>query len=450
MPYTVITIQDFLAKPYLYCNEIDAIWFAKKGKRKKAYLQIYCGFDIETYTTPAHYGYMYIWQFALYGRDDNYIIIGRTWSEFVRLIDTLIKEFSLDKTRRIIIAVANLGFEHQFMKKHFIGRWTKVFAKEKRQPIIAILDDCIEFRDVLMITGGSLKTLAKEYTQTQKLDGCAFDYSEVRTYKTHLTSEQLQYCYNDVAILGEYMEYLFYKYIIPDKYIPVTKTGLLRREVKKAMSARGNGVKRAIKQEIYRCYPETFGLYQTLMKWCFRGGYTHANIRHVGKVLDGIRSSDITSSYPYTMLAYDGFPVSPLKREDPANFWKLYNAGKHCLMFSATFTNIRATTDHAIESYSKCLDISGHNIIDNGRVRSATSLTVWLTEVDFTYMYSLFYAWDSVVINHLFSSVKGRLPEYLLKPLASSYENKARMKHDGKGGTTEYALYKSLVNSAYG
>ena len=168
MPYTVITIQDFLAKPYLYCNEIDVIWFAKKGKRKKAYLQVYCGFDIETYTTPSHYGYMYIWQFALYGKNGNYIIIGRTWSEFVRLIDTLIKEFSLDKTRRIIIAVANLGFEHQFMKKHFLGRWTKVFAKEKRQPIIAILNDCVEFRDVLMITGGSLKTLAKEYTQTQK------------------------------------------------------------------------------------------------------------------------------------------------------------------------------------------------------------------------------------------------------------------------------------------
>ena len=65
-------------------------------------------------------------------------------------------------------------------------------------------------------------------------------------------------------------------------------------------------------------------------------------------------------------------------------------------------------------------------------------------------MYSLFYAWDSVVINHLFSSVKGRLPEYLLKPLASAYENTAKMKHEGTGGTTEYALYKSLVNSAYG
>ena len=448
MEYTVITIQEFLARPYLYCNELNTIWFAKKGKRKRAYLQMYCGFDIETYTTPSHYGYMYIWQFSLYGKTGNYIIIGRTWASFVSLINTLISELHLDKTRRIIIAVANLGFEHQFMKKHFIGRWTKVFAKEKRQPIIAIIDDCIEFRDVLMITGGSLNTLAKEYTKTQKLVG-DLDYSIPRNCTTELTETELQYCYNDVAILSEYMEYLFYKYIIPEKYIPITKTGLLRREVKKAMGSRGNGVKREIMREIYRCYPATFELYSILMKWCFRGGYTHANIRHVGAVVDGVRSSDITSSYPYTMLSYDGFPVSPLRRENPSDFWKLFNDGKKCLMFSATFTNIRATTDHSIESFSKCLDISANRIIDNGRIRSATSMTVWLTELDFI-SYMLFYKWDSVVINHLYSSVKGRLPKYLLMPLARAYENKAKMKHEGKSGTTEYALYKSLVNSAYG
>ena len=449
MSFTVIPVSEFLQKPYLYDEPLDVIWLAKKGKRKRSYLQLYCGFDIETYTTIDHYGYMYIWQFSIYGKNGNYIIIGRKWSEFVSLIDTLIYDLGLSSEKRILIGVANLSYEHQFIKKWFTGRWSKVFAKEKRQPIYAFIDDCIEFRDVLMITGGSLKTLAKEYTNTQKLVG-DLDYSVPRNYLTELTETELQYCYNDVAIVSEFMEYLFTTYIIPDKYIPLTKTGLLRRQVKKAIADRGNGVKRDIMREIYRCYPKDYAFYSKLMMWAFRGGYTHANIRHVNRVIDGVSSSDITSSYPFTMLSYSGFPCSPLRSEPPENFRELYNSGKNCLIFCATFTNLRAITDHSIESKSKCLEISPDAIIDNGRLRRCSKCTVWLTELDFEMYEKYFYEWDNMVIHELYSSVKGRLPKYLLLPLAHAYEKKAKMKHDGKGGTSEYALYKSLVNSAYG
>ena len=448
MSFEVITVEQFLQFPYLYDEPISSIWIAKKGKNKHCYLELYCGFDIETYTNEAHYGYMYIWQFSIYGKKGNYIIIGRTWSQFVDLINMLIYDLDLSAEKRIIIGVANLSFEHQFMKKHFIGRWSKTFAKEKRQPVYSILDDCVEFRDILLITGGSLKTLAKEYTKTQKLVG-DLDYSIERNYKTPLTKQELQYCYNDVAIVSEFMQYLFSTYIIPDKYVPITKTGLLRREVKKAMKSQGNGVKRQIMREIYRCYPASYTFYQELMQYCFRGGYTHSNIRHTGHVVDGVKSSDITSSYPYTMLAYDGFPVSPLKRENPDDFYTLYNSDKYCLMFRVIFTNLHATTDHAIESKSKCITISKNAIIDNGRIRSCSQCELIITELDFT-MINLFYDYDAIKIVWCYSSLKGRLPKYLLMPLAKAYENKARMKHAGKSNTTEYALYKSLVNSAYG
>jgi hypothetical protein len=451
MPFEVISVDEFLKTPYLYDNEKSVVWFAKKGKKKRSYLELYCGFDIETYTDPYHYAYMYVWQFSLYGADGNYIIMGRTWGQFVKLIDTLIYDLKLSTERRIIIGVANLSYEHQFMKKHFLKRWTKTFAKEVRQPVYAVLDDCVEFRDVLMITGGSLATLAKEYTQTQKLVG-DLDYKKPRASGQPLDEimepEELQYCYNDVAIVAEYMMYLFNTYIIPDKFIPLTKTGLLRREVKKAIASKGNGRKRAIMSEVYRCFPDDYRLYKLLMQYCFRGGYTHANIRHVDRIVN-VHSSDITSSYPYTMLSYDGFPVSPLKREKVEDFDTLFTEGKHCLIFNAIFVNLRAKTDHAIESKSKCVTISNNAIIDNGRVRRCALCEVWLTELDYI-CYKMFYEWDSMKVNVLFSSVKGRLPKYLLMPLAKAYENKAKMKHAGKGGSTEYALYKSLVNSAYG
>lgn len=458
--YEVITPKEFCARPWLYDEPLDTIWIAKSGKNKKSYLQLYCGFDIETYTTPSHYAYMWIWQFSIYGQKET-IIIGRTWSEFVKVIDTLIDDLNLSKERRIICGIANLSFEHQFMKKHFIGRWTKTFAKEARQPLYVMLDNCIEFRDVLMITGGSLATLAKEYCRTPKLVG-DLDYTVPRTYKTPLHSEKitdsdLQYCYNDVIIVAEFMEYLFNNYIIPDKWVPLTKTGLLRREVKKEIASFGSGVKREIYNEVYRCYIPTEKLYKLFMQYLFRGGYTHANLRHVGKVVEGVKSVDFTSSYPYTMLSYDGFPVSPLKRERVSDFWKLYNSGDYCLMFSASFTNLRATTDHAIESESKCVTIPRNAIIDNGRVRACNgTLEVLLTEIDLN-LYRMFYKWgftddltEGIKINWVYSSLKGRLPKYLLKPLAKAYEEKARMKHNGMSDTPEYALKKSLINSAFG
>ncbi len=441
LTYKAITFTQFKKDPVLYTRELDIVWLAKKGKRKRSYLQLYCGFDIETYTAPNRNAYMYIWQFSIYGQE-NYIVYGRMWSEFVELIEILKKILSLTPERRLLVFDFNFPYEFQFIKRWF--NWSKIFAREKRQPIYAFIDDCIEFRDVQAITGGSLKLLAKNYTKTQKLDGEEFDYQAVRTWATKLTPKQLEYCFNDVAILSEFAEYLFNIYIIPQKFIPLTKTGLLRRQVKKAMGKNFN-----IKREIYRCYPDNFKLYSHLMKWLFRGGYTHTNIYHAGKILTGVRARDITSSYPYVMLALSGYPVSPLRPQNVKDFWFFYNnQDKYCVMFQATFTGLKAKTPHSYESKSKCMFINGNALIDNGRLRQG-NVTVMLTEIDFN-LYQLFYDWDSMTVDHMFTSIKGRLPKYLLMPLADAYKNKAIMKKQGKADTPEYSNYKSLINSAYG
>lgn len=440
MEYQHIDVKEFLKAPEKYTRPDGVVWFAKNGKRKKCYLRLYCGFDIETYTMPdTHRAYMYVWQFSIYG-EENYIITGRHWSDFVFLIDTLKKTLELSPERRLIILDFNFGFEFQYLKRWF--KWSKIFAKETRQPLLAFIDDCIEFRDAQAITGGSLALLAKNYTETQKAKG-DLDYTIPRTYLSELTPTEWGYCLSDVAILAEFSKYLFDTYIEPEKFIPLTKTGLLRREVKKGTAKNWD-----IKREIYRCYPDSFELYTQLMEWCFKGGYTHANLYHAGKVLDGVRGRDITSSYPYVMLAKKGFPVSPLKRENPADFEKLYIGEKHCLMFRAIFTGVKSRTNHSYESSYKCLALWGA-IIDNGRVRSATTMDVWLTEIDFT-MYQLFYKWDGMKIILLYSSIRGYLPKYLLMPMAEAYTAKCKMKRDGLDGSPEYANQKAMVNSAFG
>lgn len=416
------------------------VWMSKSGKKKKCYLRLYCGFDIETYTIPeSHKAYMYIWQFSIYGKE-NYIVYGRFWSEFVQLIEILKKVLKLSKSRRIIIFDFNFGFEFQFIKCWF--KWSKIFAKEVRKPLFAFIDDCVEFRDAQSITGGSLAYLAKNYTETQKAVG-DLDYSIVRTPYTPLTDTELGYCFSDVAILAEFSKYIFDTYIEPEKWVPLTKTGFLRREVKKGITNFD------IKREIYRCYPQSYHLYSDLMTWCFRGGYTHANLYYAGRVIEGVKGRDITSSYPYVMIALKGFPVSPLKRENPEDFQKLYNDDNLCLMFRAVFVNIRAKTDHSYESSSKCISLGGNAVIDNGRVRRATLLDTWLTEIDMR-LYNLFYEWDEVKILYLYSSVRGYLPKYLVTPMANAYAAKCLMKREGKDDTPEYANQKALVNSAFG
>ena len=71
-------------------------------------------------------------------------------------------------------------------------------------------------------------------TETQKAKR-DLDYTIPRNYKTPLNDIEMGYCLSDVAILAEFSKYIFDTYIKPEKYIPMTKTGLLRREVKKAM-----------------------------------------------------------------------------------------------------------------------------------------------------------------------------------------------------------------------
>ena len=94
MQPTIIDINDFMKYPYKYDNPISSVWFSKHGKSKIEYLEIYFGFDIETYTTESHNAYMYIWQFSIYSANGNFIFTGRTWQEFVDLINLLIYDLN--------------------------------------------------------------------------------------------------------------------------------------------------------------------------------------------------------------------------------------------------------------------------------------------------------------------------------------------------------------------
>lgn len=415
------------------------------------YYQYFCGFDIETtnvISEESKLAFMWHWQF-IFGNDKvGHIFTGRTWAAFLNLVDELEHFYNLSEEKRIICWVANLGFEFSFIRRYFDFSNDSFFARELRHPMKARAGG-IEYHEALTISGGSLAQLAKDYTTTQKLKG-DLDYKVLRNSKTKLTPGEFEYCLNDVIILAEWSKYMFDNYIIPDQRIPLTKTGILRAECRKAaeemLGPNGMAQYRKLIREAFPDEDE----YAVWFRWLFRGGYVHSNILMTGFDIPGADGYDITSSYPARMNLEDGYPMTPFKecKYDP----KLLD--EKCCIMLVTFTNIKRRWAHSIESKSKCLDLKGSKelplVIDNGRVAQAASMTVYITEVDFE-IYKRFYVWKGEPKVHKFKvAERGKLPLFLRKTLNKHYITKDNLKRQGLTEMVEYIIAKEKINSFYG
>lgn len=427
-----------------HSNKLPELAFGV-GNRRKWYRHEYCGFDIETtqlVTDTSAHAYMYIWSFTY----NDLTILGSYWEEFLNLLEMFQNIFELDFKHRLLVFIANESFEFQFMRK-----WLNVtdsFFIEERVPLYVLHNDAIEFRDALQITGGNLAHLAKSYTKTQKMVG-DLDYSILRNHSDakKLKPKELKYVINDTVILAEYMEYYF-RTFAPLGFIPLTKTGILRNQVKKAARAACKAIHVRLQNIIAAAHPKE-RLYELMMKYLFRGGYVHGTNETVGLVLELLAGVDITSSYPNEMNTKDNYPMGRFYRvKDPT--LELYEElnKDYATMAVVNFYGLETTTAHSIESNNKVIFKKGAHL-DNGRILDAEMIQVFITELDFD-IYKKFYKWEKMEIKHLWRAKRGRLPRYLLDTLNEYYEKKSRLKREGKQKTKEYALSKEMVNSGYG
>lgn len=437
------------------------------GRGKSAYtlLELYSGFDIETTNVRQIDGwaaYAYHMQLSLYSDKEHYVYLFRRWEVVEWFFDLIANVYDLGVDNHIIMWVANLSFEFQFMRKRF--QWDDgeydFFAKEERQPLKATYRG-IELREALAISGGNLAQLAEDYCTTKKLitydkHGAKIsdlDYRKERTSKTKLTDQERAYCINDVVILAEFSEYIFRSYIRDKRKVPMTKTSMLIEEYRDDFKAMCKAIdkcyhrtesytEQAWREFLLRCYPD-LDTYREWFKYLFRGGYVHANALYVGADGYECRMKDITSSYPGRMnLAY--YPRTPFKKVkyDPS-----YLKSKCCIL-RAEFDFIRIKTPHTIESRNKIITcINGK--FDNGRLVSADHIEVLLTELDFE-IYNLFYVSQCTTITECYISERGKLPPYLIDVLNKSYREKQHLKATGQKDTQKYAITKAKVNTNFG
>lgn len=454
------------------------------GKGSSTYInRCALAFDIETYTVPeSGHAYMYVWQFLI----NETVVMGRTWQEFIQLLN-IIKHYLMlgpviDKKGRCVeyeckCWIANINFEFGFIK-HYLDI-ERIFAKSASDLLSVATRHGIIFQEALVLAGvTSLKKIPKVYgTPTKKMVG-DLDYTKPRNSQTTLTDKELQYCINDVVILGEFWNYLLATYIDQDCDMPMTRTGVLRNHVKwcckKWVTEPKSYVQRVERMmAIVRLIPTTYKQYIELMEYLFRGGYTHANYAEAGFTHEDedINGYDYTSSYPAVMLQ-ELYPVTEFKPitfnriEDIVDYIStpIGNRLRNGVYGKFIFRNVVARTTHSLESFSKTYEYKECNksistytdrynaVIDNGRIRATDQLTVMLTDQDLL-SYMEYYDFDpDVTIIETYTALFAPLPDYVLDGLITAYNVKATIKktdpnHDSN---PEYTMAKGTVNSGYG
>lgn len=407
----------------------------KSGKYPLSYAKIYCGFDIETSKIETENGaqsFMYHWQFSLF----NNVITGRYWDDFLKLLEML-KKIQEKESQKIVVWVANLGYEFQFLKYRL--NITDGFLKAEREPIYIEHNNFIVFRECLS-WGGSLSKLADDYTCLKKLKG-DLDFSILRTPKSKIDNKGLMYCYMDVLILTEFSKWFFAEYFEKRKN-PITVQGAIRINIKHSIK----DINR-VKRFICDCMPLTENDYNNAVNWLYRGGYVHANIKYCDNLFIKvpIKSRDITSSYPASMC-HCKFSMKWHKSRyvDESQLQNLIDEG---FTFYGLFTlsNLKRKTTHSIESKSKCLFLSENCTIDNGRIAEADKLQVYLTHLDYE-IYCKFYDFKIENVIDFNISFLQKLPKYLVSNMCENYKNKAIL----KAKKLPYAIEKTYTNSYYG
>lgn len=407
--------------------------------KKKTYKDIITAFDIETSTLPdIEQNFMYIWQMQI-GLDKT--VIGRTWPQFFSMLKA-IRRILKRSHQWLVIYVHNLSYEFQYLKGWYRFQPDEVFCTDSRKVLKCTMFDCIEFRCSYLLTNMSLDQFTFQMKiENKKLSG--FDYNKIRYPDTELTDFELQYCINDVQGL---VQALYKSFSIEGDTVltvPLTSTGYVRRDAKRAMEEYNH-------EQLQEMLPD-IEVY-TLLREAFRGGNTHANRWYTGDILENVKSIDEVSAYPsvmmnclYPMMKFYKEPLTSIKRLKEL-IWK----HKKPVLMRIAFHDIdlkEILQGAPYLSRDKCRNIE-NGVYDNGRILRADYLETTITDLDFKIILDM-YKWQSCNPYEIYTSVYKPLPEQLKNVVRKYYVDKTVLK-----GNEEMEVYytksKNKLNSCYG
>lgn len=406
------------------------------GRRKIRYLDCMAAFDIETTRlSDIEQAIMYVWQFQI----DEYTIMGRTWEEFTAFLRNLKQQ--LHPGVYMVIWVHNLSYEFQYLRGIYDFAQDEVFATEPHKVLKCEMAEAFEFRCSYYQTNMSLAQFTKKMgVPDAKLSG--FDYKKIRYPWTPLSEEEIHYCINDVRGLVQALRIEMASDGDTLYTIPLTSTGYVRRDCRKAMEGFNHRQLVALLPgpEVYR-----------LLRDAFRGGDTHANRWYVGEIVEGPGSDDRSSAYPAD-LCLRMYPMGEwfIERDCSARQLKRLLRKYHkAFVTELCLYDVREKNAYNGRPYlsdAKCRNVEGAKI-DNGRIISADYLETTITDVDLLIMLDCY---DFKMRPKKIASCKyGYLPGMLTDVVKDYYRKKTAL----KGVESERIYYeksKARLNACYG
>ena len=404
---------------------------------RRVYKQMLTGFDIETTRIPAEdQSFMYVWQWYFEGVG---VVIGRTWRELRLFIMQI--EAVLDNAM-LVVLVHNLSYEFQFLRAVHEWKTDEVFAVKSRRVLKATMNNKLEFRCTMLHSNMSLATwTAKMGVEHGKLSGDDFNYDIMRYPDTPLSDQELAYITNDVVGMVEAYRAEMERDSDNLYKIPLTSTGYVRADSKRAMRNSGKVVKTIL--------PD-YDIYKMLRK-AFRGGNTHANRYYSGMILENVKSADRSSSYP-DVICNCKFPMTKFREIVNPDIWKVEKMMKdrRALVFTILLHDVELSDPYngfPYISVAKCAACvrSGN---DNGRVLNADFIEMTVTDIDWRIIKKQ-YEFSDVQVTKAYWSHYGYLPRALIVNTIDYYTKKTSL----KGVDGQQLLYdksKNLLNGIYG
>lgn len=266
---------------YICYECTDTIPFAKadfiksKNRHKPALLEVPCFADTETSHLEKQYAWIY--QFCL--EINGVLCVGRKPSDFIKILYQLKNFYKLDRYNKIIIYIHNLGYDYSYLKDYL----EKYFPCEnllavKSHKILSVTHDVFIFRCSYLLSNKNLYDWGNGY-KTKHIKKLGFvDYEEIH-YQDSILSKK-DWIYQIVDVLSMKDCYYIEKGNYDIQSIPLTSTGFVRKEClkffrKDEKNNRDFFLKTKMDDNLYN-----------ILHAVFAGGYTHANRKIVGELLN--------------------------------------------------------------------------------------------------------------------------------------------------------------------
>lgn len=451
----------------LIVNAVRESGFIETGKKyKRKYYNEFMTFDIETTklenelfipeTMPEMYHYFnYTNAWAVYIGD--YFIFGREIADFFSMlaaVQTMVDGY-------IMTFVHNLAYEYNNNCDYFMRTgFQDAFFRTASTPLYVRLCN-FEFRCTAQLTHKSLRQLGFDIGYEKLTE---YEYDRLISPRDELSELDINYSLRDVKLLYLYVRKELKGYAAQTKkaenpsILPLTQTGYVRRDIKKAWSGTNAGYKTlqnvALTEEEYH-----------FIRPAFYGGYVHANFRYIGKEFradqgEKLLHVDLKSAYPWAICTKNfALKLTKADKVDEFRFREMLRRKNFCVIADITIFDICLKKRHvpylpADEYNVKSVNVNA--ISENGKLVKADALRITLCDTDARLLLET-YDVGEIEVNELYFGVKRPLPYAIVATVISYFCKKTEYKDKTTGDFTLdqyikylYQLNKGMLNSIYG